>query len=725
MTCRLGKYAVMLATVGFWLRIGPNTRPFRRLALAMHKYNPLGKLRLGQPKLWLLVGVALTLVACGGGGGSDGGGTPTNRSPVANAGSDQNVLEMSLVQLAGSGSDPDAGDTLTFAWSQTAGTAVTLSSTSSASPSFNAPDVTAGTPEVLTFRLTVSDSAGLSSSDNVLITVQEPAAVVTISGNLRYEFPPPRAACDGLNFNGVLLRPMRQVTVQLLNATGTTVLDTAVSDDNGAYSLSANASTDVIVRVRAELKKSGSPSWDVEVRNNVDTDPNPVPLNQRPLYVMDSSVFDSGVTDQTLDLTAETGWGGSGFTGNRVAAPFSVLDAIYSAMQLIAAQDPTASFDALDAFWSPDNVSSRGSGTIDEDIASGEIGTSFYSADRLFLLGRDGDDIEEFDDHVIVHEWGHYFEDNFSRSDSIGGAHGIGDRLDMRVAFGEGWATALSGIALDNPTYCDTFWSGNTLRGFRIDIESGNTGTEGWFNELSIVKLIYDLWDTDNDGADNASIGFGPIYDVMTGPQTATAAFTSIFTFATELKLISGQDAFIDALLAEHDIVSGGIDIYGSTETNDGPGTTEDVLPVYTTVIPDGSTINICSNSQFDDVRDGNKLSEHRFLRMNISVSRRYRFEIMTTTAMPNPDDPADERDQSDPDILIYLDGQLQNRVVGGVNQGLSGEANQEIFTTPNNLAIGDYVLDFNEFRFEDEETTEVPNPFPERVCFDVTVTPA
>jgi hypothetical protein len=211
----------------------------------------------------------------------------------------------------------------------------------------------------------------------------------------------------------------------------------------------------------------------------------------------------------------------------------------------------------------------------------------------------------------------------------------------------------------------------------------------------------------------------------MTGPQSTTAAFTSIFSFATELKQVSGQDAFIDALLTEHDINPGGIDIYGATETNDGPGTPDDVLPVYTTVVPDGSTINVCSNSQFDNVRDGNKLSEHRFLRMNISASRPYTFEIITTTAMPNPDDPADERDQSDPDILLYLNGQIQNRIVGGDAQGLSGDANQEIFTTPNSLVIGDYVMDFNEFRFEDEETTEVPNAFPERVCFDITVTPA
>jgi hypothetical protein len=448
----------------------------------MHKFIPLGKQNTGQWQTWLLTLIAATLVACSS-GGDDGDGTNPNRAPTANAGGDQNVLEATFVQLAGSGSDPDAGDTLTFSWSQTAGAAVTLSNTSSPSPSFTAPDVAAGNAEVLTFRLTVRDNAGLTDFDDVSIAVQEPAAVVTISGILRYEFPPPQNSCDGLNFAGIQLRPIRQVTVQLLDETGTTVLDTAVSDDSGAYALTANASTNVMLRVRAELKKGGSPSWDVEVRNNVDTEPTPVPLAQRPMYVMDSSVFDSGVTNQTLDMTAETGWSGSGFTGARVAAPFSVLDSIYSAMSLVVAADPTASFAPLDAFWSPDNVSSRGTGTPDENIASGEIGTSFYGGNQLFLLGAEGDDIEEFDDHVIVHEWGHYFEDNFSRSDSIGGSHGIGNQLDMRLAFGEGWATAFSGIALDDPMYCDTFWAGNTLRGFRIDIESGNPGTEGWFND--------------------------------------------------------------------------------------------------------------------------------------------------------------------------------------------------------------------------------------------------
>ncbi len=63
-----------------------------------------------------MIAVMATLVACGGsGGGDDGGSTVTNRAPSANAGGDQNVLEMTFVQLAGNGSDPDTGDTITFA----------------------------------------------------------------------------------------------------------------------------------------------------------------------------------------------------------------------------------------------------------------------------------------------------------------------------------------------------------------------------------------------------------------------------------------------------------------------------------------------------------------------------------------------------------------------------------------------------------------------------------
>jgi hypothetical protein len=66
--------------------------------------------------------------------------------------------------------------------------------------------------------------------------------------------------------------------------------------------------------------------------------------------------------------------------------------------------------------------------------------------------------------------------------------------------------------------------------------------------------------------------------------------------------------------------------------------------------------------------------------------------------------------------------GVRQNQVVDGNRQGLSGDANKEIFTTPEALPVGDYVMALVEFRYQDADS---PPDFPERTCFDVAVTAA
>ena len=542
-----------------------------------------------------------------------------------------------------------------------------------------------------------------------------------MSGTTSYEFVPPNISCQGLNFGATVVRPIRGATVQLIDAGSGGILGSTVADDNGGYAFAnIDANTMVRLRVRAELKRTGAPSWDVEIRDNVDTSGSPPPLSNRPLYVLDGADFSTGVADVTRDLTATTGWGGSSYTGPRSAAPFAVLDAIYSGMLFVLSVDPTVNFAPLDAYWSVNNALSSPT-----DIDAGELGASFYRGDidSLFLLGDANTDTEEFDDHVIVHEWGHYFEDNLSRSDSFGGAHAIGDRLDPRLAFGEGWATALAGMALDNHLYCDTGIPG-TASGFGIGAESGSYDARGWYDEISVVRFIYDMYDgvgqggsSDDDagGGDNVSIGFGPIYQVMTGPQASTEAFTTVFSFATELRAVlnSADQLALDAQLAREDMDGGlGLDIWGTNETNLAGGAI-DVSPIYTDLVADGSTLNICSNSQFDSQRYGNKLTEDRFLRISVPVTDQYDVTITTTTATPATPDP-DDRDQSDPDIYIWRGQQF-------LTAGTSPVENSESFRTPTLIAGETYIAHVEDWRFDDAEAA---TGYPERVCMDVTFAP-
>ncbi len=417
-------------------------------------------------------------------------GMGANNPPVASAGPDVTVAELSNVNLDGSGSfDPD-GDLFSYAWLQMAGPGVVLSDASLAQPSFTSPDVTAGSPEVLTFQLTVDDGTD-SAMDTVNITVQEALTMVTVAGKVFYEFPPPNNNCFGLNLNNPETRPIRGATVQLLDSSNN-VLGAVASGVDGSYSFSnIDANLDVRIRVRAELQSSGPAVWDVEVRDNVDTSPSPPPLNQRPLYVVDFPPFNTGTNNiPDADYTALTGWdvpAESYLTNDRAAAPFAILDAIYDGMAMITAVDPTVTFAPLDAFWSVNNRIASPT-----NIDAGELPTSFYSSgiDSLFLLGDAATDTEEFDDHVTMHEWGHYFDDNFSRSDSIGGSHGIGQSLDPRLAFGEGFATALAAIALQEPQYCDTNAPMLTGRGLRLDTENENSGNQGYYNEMSVATFI-------------------------------------------------------------------------------------------------------------------------------------------------------------------------------------------------------------------------------------------
>lgn len=108
----------------------------------------------------------------------------TNDVPVANAGTDQNINEELLITLDGSNSSDPEFQALTFSWTQTGGTNVSLSSNTVAQPQFTVPNLVAS--ETMTFQLVVNDGVNNSVASTVQINVTASNEVPTAdAGNDR------------------------------------------------------------------------------------------------------------------------------------------------------------------------------------------------------------------------------------------------------------------------------------------------------------------------------------------------------------------------------------------------------------------------------------------------------------------------------------------------------------------------------------------------------------
>ncbi|HET6555774.1 MAG TPA: PKD domain-containing protein, partial [Prolixibacteraceae bacterium] len=91
-----------------------------------------------------------------------------NKAPIANAGTDQQVNENNLFTLDGSASTDPENDLLTYFW--TAPEGITLSSNTTAKPTFTTPEVATDTN--YTFSLTVYDGKSYSTADDVVISIK-------------------------------------------------------------------------------------------------------------------------------------------------------------------------------------------------------------------------------------------------------------------------------------------------------------------------------------------------------------------------------------------------------------------------------------------------------------------------------------------------------------------------------------------------------------------------
>ncbi len=569
--------------------------------------------------------IALTMSACGGGGG---GSNPVPPTPS--------------LTLTGSPTNVSSGGTSTLTWNAANVTSCTASGGWAGSRSTSGSEQVGPLDQTTTFNLDCTGDRG-SVSRSVTVTVGA-ATSVTVSGKITFDRVPFSTTLgNGLDFSNVVQAPAREVVVEALE--GTTIRASTSTNASGDYALPVPANLDIRIRAKAQMLKSGAaPTWNFRVLNNTNGDA---------LYVLDSAVFNSGSSNVTRNLHAASGWGTTSYTGNRSAAPFAILDTIYEARELVRGASGSQSFQSLNLFWSPQN---RPAEPFCPD--TGDIGTTSYVAGQtecsgnslapagIYVLGDASGDTDEFDQHVIAHEFGHYFEDVFGRSDSIGGQHGLGERLDLRVAFSEGWGNAFAAMVLGDPLYRDSaFGVGDAS----FDIESDSFGAAGWYNESSVHQILWDIFDSGTESGDDLALGFGPIFNVLSGGQRNTEALTSIFSFGTLLKAAqSGSVSAINSLLSGQSIAGVGMDEFGSTETNNAGSV--DVLPVYTD-IGLNQQVEVCGIRTFGTY---NKLSNRRFLSLDLSGLGTARQISITVKGILGPD----VRDP-DPDLLIWRRGEL------------------------------------------------------------------
>ena len=387
-----------------------------------------------------------------------------------------------------------------------------------------------------TYTLTVTGS-GTPATAQATVTVGP--ASKTVTGTATYDYVP--ATLSGLNFAGSTEKPIRNAVVAAYE--GSTIRQTATTDDLGHYSITFTPTGSGQLAI-AVYSQTNSPS--ITVQDNT---------SSGATWGMIGNINPG---DTTRNLRATHGWNGTAYNAStRLAGPFAILDSMYTASRAFIAARPAVNFPALKVNWSPNNVPQSGS------VTAGQIGTSHYTSsnNQIYILGKDGVDTDENDAHVIVHEWGHFFEANLSRSDSPGGPHSSGDILDPRLSFGEGYGNGLSGILLYPDTlYVDTLWGSGTQRGFGFDVDVEPSPTDdphpGVFSETSIMRVLFHVFHTGRVGGawDNVGVGLGPIYDVLTGAQKNTDALTTIGSFVTGLKAQGVSATALNSLLAHYGI---------------------------------------------------------------------------------------------------------------------------------------------------------------------------
>jgi hypothetical protein len=295
----------------------------------------------------------------------------------------------------------------------------------------------------------------------------------TISGRAFYQKLDVTDA--GLDLNNPAMFPIRNGRIEVLDQTSQALVAVSDTDLNGRFDVPVPMAANLVVRVVSRLRSGES-----RIADNT---------NLNATYSISAQVDARESVGNVLLAD-----------NSRVSGAFNILEMIQRSNDLIRTADPNLVPPQVTIFWSTRN-------------SRRTVGTTYFNLanNTAYVLGDRADDADEYDDSVIIHEYAHVLAARFSRDDSPGGFHALGDILDPRVAWSEGWANFFACAVRNDPIFRDAGPNGLTLR---YDLEDNVPAGDrpGYWSEASNQTLLWDLFDDHADGGDNVQYPFALIW---------------------------------------------------------------------------------------------------------------------------------------------------------------------------------------------------------------------
>ena len=339
-------------------------------------------------------------------------------------------------------------------------------------------------------------------------TVTTYSSPAVITGSAEYEYR--------TNGNGAVAtpKPIRHAEIRVTNSAGS-LIQCSETDASGNFSLN--------------LPNDGS-SATISITSRADNTFVKAYILANPTQ----NTFHSISKSVTLDASKSVGTLTASATGTLEGGAFNILDKVLDSNDFLrtATANCQITFTNCIAFTIAPLVSIYWDKGVDPGSYFNLPPLSFFLPDRneLYILGGVGGDIDNtdtdhFDDTIIIHEYGHFIEHNFSITDSPGGSHNGDNLLDPRLAWGEAWSNYFQAIVTGSSVYRDTYGTPLGTSGVYVNenLESGTADTateadEGNFREFSITRALVDLTDADEmNASDDLQTSFAEFWTIFAG----------------------------------------------------------------------------------------------------------------------------------------------------------------------------------------------------------------